>query len=77
MVTIKETDATRGFAVPVFFERTEKLREKIVECTREELIDLAFAYLGKLESIQGSLQKHNNCLEEFLGYLEPLTETRG
>lgn len=72
MIEIKESDATLGFASPVFFERTEKIRERIVDCSREELIDLAFCQLGMLERFQGSCERMNLELEEHLGYHEPL-----
>lgn len=72
MDNVKETSSTLGFAVPVFFERTERIRERIVDCNREELIDLSFHYLGKLEKIQGMLQATNDDLESFLGYHEQL-----
>lgn len=76
MLTVTATECTDGFVVPVYFERTERFRERIVDCSREELTDLAFCYLNKLEQLQGLHQKTSLCLEEYLGYLEPLTGTR-
>jgi hypothetical protein len=72
MIEIKETDLTLGFASPVFFDRTEKIRERIVDCSREELIDLAFFQLGMLEKFQGWCEKTNIELEGHLGYHEKL-----
>lgn len=72
MIEIKPTTSTLGFASPVLFERTDKIREKVVDCTREELVDLAFHQLEMLERIQGQLQTTNNELEDHLGYNEKL-----
>ncbi len=72
MITIQPSEATQGFASSVFFERTEKIRERVVDCTREELIDLVFHNLGMLEEMQGQHEQWNARLEEHLGYYEPL-----
>lgn len=72
MIKIEETEATIGFASTIFFERTEKIRERIVDCTREELIDLCFHQLGMLERYQGNSERINRELEEYLGYHEVL-----
>jgi len=72
MIEIKESDATLGFASPVFFERTDKIRERVVDCSREELIDLVFSQLGMLEEMQGFFERVNTKLEHHLGYHEPL-----
>lgn len=76
MLTIPETTSENGFVVPAFFDRTERFRDRIVDCNREELIDLSFALLGQLEHIQGMMQKENDQLENWLGYHEPLTGRR-
>ena len=76
MLTVKATTCETGFVVPTFFERSERFRERIVDCNKEELVDLAFAYLNKLEQLQGLHQKTSDCLEEYLGYCEPLTGRR-
>lgn len=70
MVKVSPTNAYQGFVSPVFFDRTEQLRERIVDCTREELIDLSFHYLSILEGIQGATEKVNRELEENLGYYD-------
>jgi hypothetical protein len=72
MIKILETESTAGFASPVFFERTERIKERIVDCSREELIDLCFHQLGMLEKYQGFSERVNAELEEHLGYHEPL-----
>ena len=72
MIEIKESDATLGFASPVFFERTEKIRERVIDCSREELIDLVFNQLQMLERVQGWCEKTNLELEHHLGYHEKL-----
>lgn len=72
MIAIKPTEATLGFPSPAFFERTEIIRERIVDCSREELIDLAFHYLGILEKYQGIHELANRELEDLLGYNEPM-----
>ena len=79
MITINPSEATQGFASPVFFERTERLRDRVVDCTREELIDLVFHQLSMLESMQGQFEQWNATLEDHLGYHEPLisNESRG
>jgi hypothetical protein len=72
MIEISQTDLENGFVAPTYFERTEKIRERIVDCTREELIDLAFFQLQMLERFQGNCERINQELEEHLGYYEPL-----
>ncbi len=72
MITIPQTEATVGFVAPVFFDSSERLRERIVDCTREELIELAFFQQGMLEKFQGVTEGINLELENFLGYHEPL-----
>jgi len=72
MIEIPESTATLGLAVPVFFERTERIRERIVDCTKEELVDIAFYYLGVLEEVQGASEKLNDRLETILGYQESM-----
>lgn len=72
MIEIKETNSTTGFVVPAFFERTESYRERYVDCSREELIDLCFHQLGMLEKIQGILEVSNRDLENHLGYNETM-----
>jgi len=70
MVEIPPTTSILGFAVPVFFVRTERIVERIVDCSREELVDLAFFYLGVLEEVQGSSERLNDRLESIMGYQE-------
>lgn len=70
MIEIAETTSTRGFTSDVFFERTEKIRERVVDCTREELVDLVFHQLSMLEKIQARTEKMNDDLEKHLGYHE-------
>jgi hypothetical protein len=72
MIKITETEATRGFVSPTFFERTEQIKERVVDCTREELIDLCFHYLGMLEKYQCFSENANRELEEHLGYYESM-----
>ena len=72
MVTIPETTATLGFVNPVQFDRTDAIKERVVDCTREELIDLVFMQLGMLERFQGVMEGMNAELEDFLGYNEPM-----
>lgn len=74
MITIPESDSTIGFASSVFFDRSENIRERVVDCTREELIDLVFFQLGMLESMQGQFEQWNLKLEEHLGYHETLVK---
>ena len=72
MIEIPPTDSTNGFSSSVFFERTDKIRDRIVDCTREELIDLAFFQLQMLEEVQGASEALNFKLEKHLGYYEDL-----
>lgn len=72
MIEIKPTEATLGFPSPFFFERTGKIRERVVDCTREELIDLSFHYIAILEKYQGIHELANRELEDLLGYNEPM-----
>lgn len=72
MIEIKSSESTLGFPVPYFFDRTERYVERLVDCTREELIDLNFFYLDLLEKTQGMTEKLNQVLEESIGYNEPL-----
>lgn len=66
--TIKETTSSLGFVKPVQFERTGRLRERLVDCSREELIDLNFFYLELIEKVQGLNQNISEGLEESLGW---------
>ena len=66
--TIKETTSSLGFVRPVQFERTGRLRERLVDCSREELIDLNFYYLELLEKAQGIVQNLSDSMEESLGW---------
>jgi len=72
MVEIPPTNSTLGFAVPVFFIRTERIVERIVDCSREELIDLSFFYLNVLEEVQGASERLNDRLESIMGYQESM-----
>lgn len=72
MVEIKPTESTRVFASPVLFERTGNIREKLVECSREELIDYSAACHEMLEAFQGQSERTNRELELFLGWMETL-----
>jgi len=72
MVEIPITEATLGFALPVFFIRTERIVERIADCSREELMDLSFFYLGILEEVQGSSERLNDRLESVMGYQESM-----
>ncbi len=70
MHNIPETNASLGFSSDVYFERTGKIRERIIDCSREELIDLAFNYLGIIEKIHGMHENSVNEIENMLGYNE-------
>jgi len=72
VIEIPSTTSTLGFASPTFFDRTERIRERIVDCSKEELVDLAFFYLGILEEVQGTSEKLNDKLELMLGYHESM-----
>lgn len=72
MITIPPTNSTLGFVSPVFFESSERIRERIVDCSKDELVELAFFYLGHLESIQGFMENKNQELEKILGYRDPI-----
>lgn len=75
MIEIPITEATLGFATPIFFERTERIVERVVDCTREELVDTVFFYLKILEEVQGSSERLNDRLETILGYRESMFAT--
>jgi hypothetical protein len=72
-MTIPETTSTLGFSCDVHFQRTGKIRERVVDCSREELIDYAFMLLDTLEKTHGMLENHVDKLEEMLGYNELMT----
>lgn len=65
---IKETTSSLGFVRPVQFMRTGRLRDRLVDCSREELIDLNFHYLELLEKAQGIVQNLSDSMEESLGW---------
>ena len=69
MIHIKETEGGHGFASEVYFERTGKIRNRVQDCTREELIDLNYNYIALLEKTQGKLQKESEELEIELGWM--------
>jgi len=72
MVEIPPTESTLGFPVPFFFLRTERFVERIIDCTREELIDLNFYYLNMLEEFQGVTERINDRLESTIGFNESM-----
>lgn len=70
MITVEETESTLGFIRPVHFARTGKIRERVVDCSREELIDLVFRQINMLERAQGYAQHSSEMLEKELGWQE-------
>lgn len=73
MITIPEIEGVR-FPTDWFFERTGKVREKIEDCTREELMDLTSYLMTKFSAIQGKTEAINLEMEEILGWHDPLTK---
>lgn len=72
MIEIKQSESTQGFVATVFFERTERLRDRVVDCNIEELRDLVFHQLNMLERVQSISEAINRELEQHLGYNEPM-----
>lgn len=70
MYIIPQTEAKLGFSSDAYFDRTNKIRERIVDCSREELIDLSFHYLGIIEKMHGVFENQVSELYEILGYNE-------
>jgi hypothetical protein len=70
MVKIPETTSNLGFVKPFYFVRDGVFRERIVDCSREQLIDLSFHFLGLLEKEQGIHQRESEKLEKALGWCE-------
>lgn len=68
MLNIKAIEARGVFAQNLFFERTEKVRASISECTREELMDLSNYFLNFMEASLSELEKINSSFEDFLGW---------
>lgn len=71
MIEIPEIEKVR-FPTDWFFQRTEKVREKIEDCTREELIDLTSYLMTKFSEVQGKTEAINLEMEEILGWHDPL-----
>lgn len=64
MIEIKQHEGEIGIMSSFFFERTDNIRERIVDCSREELMDLAFSLVEVLEK-----QIHNaEQAERILGW---------
>lgn len=72
MIEIKQSESTQGFVAPVFFERTERLKSSVIDCSIEELRDYVFHQMSMLERIQMICENTNRELEDFLGYHENL-----
>jgi hypothetical protein len=69
---VKLTEMKEGFASPVYFERTGKWRSRIIDCTREELIDLSFKHINELEKVDGMLEQMKEFTERALGWRSQL-----
>lgn len=69
---IPESESRGTFAGDAYFHRSRMFKSNVTSCSREELIDLSIHLLGKLESIQGMLERMNFDLESILGYTDPL-----
>lgn len=72
MITIAEFESPSNLAADMFFDRTERLRSKISECSREELLDLVTHLINKAEVAQSKLENLSQEFEEMLGYHDPL-----
>lgn len=71
MITIPESNTIR-FPTDWYFERTERVREKIQDLSREELIDLTAHLMNHFSKIQGSMEQINLQMEEILGWHDPM-----
>jgi len=69
---IKVSDMKEGFGAPVYFERTGNWRKRVVDCTREELIDYVFDRIGRMDEIDGLFEAVHEKLENALGYNVPM-----
>lgn len=67
---IPATEATFGFVKNFHFERTGEVREKVVECNREELIDLVFYLIKATDDIRGDAENIQSTLDKKLGWTE-------
>lgn len=70
MITIPPTQSTTGLVSATYMERTERIVERVVDMTREELVDFVFYQMNMLEKFQGVCEKMNQELESHLGYNE-------
>jgi len=72
MLNIEPTEVKRSFVSPVMFERTGNVRDRIVDCSREELIDYNAHLVDLLQKIQGQTERMNRDIEDALGWNEKL-----
>jgi hypothetical protein len=72
MITIQPTDIVNSFASPVLFNRTGNIRDKISQCSREELLDYSIYLVCHLEKYQAYSERTNRDLEDILGWNEKL-----
>lgn len=63
MVNIDEQQDDHTFASPFMFERTERTRNKLSECSPDELYDLNLYLLSKLEKIHGRMESTKREIE--------------
>lgn len=71
MLNIPETESSLGIVRPVFFERSGAIREKVIDMTREELIDFVFFQREALDGIHASVGKISDVLDVQLGWVNP------
>lgn len=72
MIEIQESGTIR-FPTDWFFVRTDRLRSKIEDCSREELIDLTSHLMTEFTKIQGDMETVNLRMENVLGFHDPMT----